>query len=284
MLKKEYYCLVSGLPDLFFNENKLLVNSLELREELKTTLSGKDFDLIKLLFLPFDNENLLTLWFNREKTFHSSGIFSKKDIEWQLSPENEVIKLPLYMLQFIQWIKKRESKELNTEVENILHALFYEFALQSKNDFIRNWFMFELDIKNILTAFNCIRYGYELSEQLIKVKQDNNSYSLLLSKRLKHEYFDDDLPFSEQIFKVAESDSSLFEREKALDKIKWDYLDENTFFHYFTIEKVFSYVVKLLITERWLKLDAETGKSLLDRLMNDLKTSYEFPAEFSLMK
>jgi len=284
MLKKEYYCLVSGLPDLFFNENKLLVNSLELREELKATLSGKDFDYIKLLFLPFDNENLLTLRFNREKTFHNSGIFSKKDLEWQLSPENEVNKLPLYMLNFIQWIRKRESKELNTEVENILHGLFYEFALQPKNEFIQNWFMFELDTKNILTAFNCIRYGYELSEQLIKVKQNNNSYSLLLSKRLKHEYFDDDLPFSEQIFKVAEMDTSLFEREKALDKIKWDYLDEYTFFHYFTIEKIFSYVVKLLITERWLKLDTETGKSLLDRLMNDLKTSYEFPAEFSLMK
>ena len=59
------------------------------------------------------------------------------------------------MLKFLQWIRKRESKELNTEVENILHGLFYEFALQPKNEFIQNWFMFELDTKNILTAFNC---------------------------------------------------------------------------------------------------------------------------------
>ncbi len=284
MLKKEYYCLVSGLPDLFFNENKAVINSLVLREELKTILSGKDYELLKLLFLQFDNENLLTLYFNRRKSFQDSGIISKKEFEYQLSPENEVIELPPYMQQFIQWIKKRESKDLNTEVENILHALFYEYALQTKNEFLRNWLMFELNTKNILTALNCIRYGYELSEQLIKVKQNNNVYSLLISKRLKHEYFEDDLPFSEQIFKISETEASLIDREKALDKIKWDYLDENTFFHYFTIEKVLSYVIKLLITERWMKLDTKTGKSLLDRLMNDLKTSYEFPAEFSLMK
>ena len=69
-----------------------------------------------------------------------------------------------------------------------------------------------------------------------------------------------------------------------MDKIKWDYLDEYTFFHYFTIEKVISYVLKILITERWIKLDSETGKTLLNKLLNELKTSYKLDEEFSLNK
>lgn len=36
--------------------------------------------------------------------------------------------------------------------------------------------------------------------------------------------------------------------------------------------------------ERWMKLDKETGKELLDKLIDELITSYEFPAEFSLTK
>ena len=38
------------------------------------------------------------------------------------------------------------------------------------------------------------------------------------------------------------------------------------------------------MAERWLKLDAKTGEELLNKLINELKTSYEFPAEFSLVK
>ncbi len=284
LIKREYYCLIAGLPDLFFNESKLVQDSYAFKKELKYQLSTRDYELIKLLFLSFDNENLLTLYFNRQQPFLNLGNISKNTLELQLSPANEFPELPEYMLQFISWMKNREAKELNTEAENILHTLFYEYVLKTKNEFLRNWFMFDLNIKNIITAFNCVRFGYELQKQLIRVHPETLCYSLLIHKRLKHELFEDELPFSDQIFRIAESDAKLIDKEKALDKIKWDYLDEYTFFHYFTIEKVLSYIFKLLITERWMKLDIETGRALLTRLMDDLKTSYEFSEEFSLLK
>ncbi|MCY1719534.1 DUF2764 family protein [Prolixibacteraceae bacterium Z1-6] len=284
MLKKEYYCLVAGLPDLLFNENKLAVNSLNFREELKYQLSHSDYKLVEFLFLPFDNKNLINLLFQQNHPFNSLGIISKTKLEEQLSPTDEEIILPEYMLQFITWMKKRDSKEFSIEAENILHSLYYEFVLTTKNQFLKNWFLFELNTKNILTAFNCIHHNYELDEQLLQVPQNDTVYSLLLNKRLKFELFEDEFPFSDQIFRIAESDAKSIEKEKTLDRIKWDYLDEFTFFHYFTIEKILSFILKLMISERWMKLDTETGRQLLDRLINDLKTSYEFPAEFSLVK
>uniref|UniRef100_UPI003216C2BA DUF2764 family protein n=1 Tax=uncultured Draconibacterium sp. TaxID=1573823 RepID=UPI003216C2BA len=284
MLKKEYYCLVSGLPDLLFNENKLALTSLKFREELKHQLSRSDYKLVEYLFLPFDDKNLINFLFQQDNPFHSLGTISKKVLEEQLTPSDEQIILPEYMLQFIRWMKKRNSKELTFKVENILHTLYYEFVLTTTNQFLRNWLLFELNSKNILTAFNCIRYDYDLEEHLLKVQPTNTVYSLLINKRLKAELFEDKLSFNDQIFKIAESDTKPVEKEKALDKIRWDYLDEYTFFHYFTIEKILSFVIKLMISERWMKLDIETGRQLLDRLINDLKTSYEFPAELSLVK
>ncbi|MEN8117542.1 MAG: DUF2764 family protein [Bacteroidota bacterium] len=284
MLKKEYYCLVAGLPDLFFNENKPGLNSVAFREELHNQLSEPDFELVKLLFLPYDNRNLVTLYFEKGTAFNELGNYSKKFLEDQLSPQNEIVSLPEYMLNFLEWMKDRESQEWNIEVENILNSLFYEYVLKSKNEFLNNWFMFELNCKNILTTFNCVRFNYEISNHLLKTQQNTLVYSLLINKRLKPELYEDELPFNEQVFRIAESDSGMIEKEKALDKVRWDYLDEQTFFHYFTIEKILSFIIKLDITERWLKLDAETGKTMLNRLINDLKTSYEFPEEFSLTK
>lgn len=283
MLKKEYYCLVAGLPDLFFSENKTNLNSTLFKQELKEQLTASDYKLIEVLLYAFDNDNLLNIYFNRDKAFNQLANISKEDIEFQLLPTAETQVLPQYMRRFIDWMTQSDTKNSRTEAENILHALYYEFALKCSNVFLANWLNFELAIKNLLTTFNCTRFDYDLSEQLIKHEMQPEFYSLLLNKRINNpELFEDLLPFREQIFKVTSSDIEMIEKEKALDKIRWDYLDEHTFFHYFTIEKVLSYLIKLLISERWMALEEETGKQLLDKLIEEIKSSYEFPVEFSL--
>lgn len=284
MLKREYYCLVAGLPDLIFSENKPGINAFAFKDELKLQLSESDFELSKLLFYPFDNQNLLNIYFNRNAPFNPLGNLAKKYMEEQFSPENEAITLPHYMLQFVIWMEQNEHKEINSEVENILQSLYYEMVLNTKNTFLSQWFSFDLNLKNIFTAYNCVEYDYELASHLIQVPTQSEVYSLLLHKRFKPELFEDELPFHNQIFKIAESELIPIEKEKAIDKLRWDYLDEHTFFYYFSIEKILSYVIKLLITERWMRLDESTGKEMLNKLINDLKTSYNFQEETSLTK
>ncbi|MCK5729681.1 MAG: DUF2764 family protein [Draconibacterium sp.] len=281
MLKKEYYCLVAGLPDLFFNENRSEFDSLIFKNELKLQLRKSDFELAKLLYLKYDNENLLNLLLVKNVPFNSLGNYSKDFLEAQMA---NPIKIPDYMIDFIRWYNKQEIHELNIITENKLHSLFYEYLVSTKNQFLSEWFSFELNIKNILTVFNCEHFKYETEKHLICVGQNNLVYSLLINDRLKPEYFEEELPFADHIFRVAESKISPEEKEKKIDKILWDYLDEYTFFNYFTIEKILSYIIKLGIIERWMKLDIETGKALLNKLIEDIKLSYTFPEEFSILK
>ena len=77
MVKRDYYCLVAGLPDLFFNENKPGISSLEFRTELESQLHKSDFELVKLLFLPADNKNLLNYFFELDKPFNDFGNLPK---------------------------------------------------------------------------------------------------------------------------------------------------------------------------------------------------------------
>ncbi|MDX8339103.1 DUF2764 family protein [Draconibacterium sp. IB214405] len=284
LIKREYHCLIAGLPDLFFNENKTTVHSSTFREELQHQLNPSDYKLVEYLFLPFDNQNLLNIYFELDKPFFHQGTFTKQEMEFQLSPENEEMKLPVYMTTFLSWMKGKESKDVDVGAENILTTLFYEYALDCSNSFLQQWFRFELNLKNLFTAFNCKQYNHDVEIHLLQVEGEDLVYSLLIDKKLKADYFEDLLPYHEELFKIAESNLELIEREKAIDKIKWEYLDENTFFHFFTIEKILAFTIKLLLIERWMKLDTQTGKQLLNKLIDELKTSYEFPAEFSLTK
>ncbi len=281
MYKKDYYCLVAGLPDLLFNESKPGFDSLDFYNELKHQVSDTDYELVKLLFLQSDNENLLNLIFEQDKPFNLQGNYTKYFLEKQIA---QPIEIPDYITHFLRFVKNQETRELNLQTENRLHSLYFEYALTTTNTFLSEWFKFELNTKNILTAFNCKQFNYSLETHLIPAGKKNTVYQLLIHNHLKHEYFEEELPFAEQIFRVTESDATPEEKEKNIDKIRWDYLDEQTFFHFFTIEKILSYIIKLGIIERWMKLDTETGKALLNKLIEELKLSYTFPEEFSTIK
>ncbi len=49
-------------------------------------------------------------------------------------------------------------------------------------------------------------------------------------------------------------------REKKVDLLKWEWLEEHTFFKPFDIESVFAYLLKLEMIERWVMLDKATGE------------------------
>ena len=101
MFKNNYYCLVAGLPDLLFSESKPGFSSLDFRTELKEQLSVDDFNLVKQVYLLFDNQNLLNLLFKQNKPFNTLGIISKEKLEAEIIKPSEI---PDYMIQYIKWI------------------------------------------------------------------------------------------------------------------------------------------------------------------------------------
>lgn len=279
MFKKNYYCLVAGLPDIIIEGNKPGETSHEFKNELAEQLHTSDYKLAELLYLNYDNKNLLNLLLKQENQFITIGNYSEEYLEEQIKEPTNIVD---YMKQLIFNIKNETSRNLNLSSENELQSLYYEYVLQVKNDFLEQWFKFDRDIKNILTAVNCRKYGYDTEKQLIPVRHKNEVYETLIKSSPKPDLLTDEVPYVEKILQIAESEMDISEKEKALDNIKWKFLDELTFFNYFTIEKILSFVIKLNIVERWIELDNETGKALFTRLINDIKMSYKFSDEFSV--
>ncbi|MDF1549979.1 MAG: DUF2764 family protein [Bacteroidales bacterium] len=273
--------MISGLYDIKIEGVKPKELSLKFKDELAEQLHTSDYNLAKLLYLQYDNKNLLNLLLKQNKPFIPMGNYTLEYLDEQIKDPTDIV---YYMANIINNFNEGKVENSNLFCENNLQSLYYEYVFQVKNSFLKQWFRFNRDIKNILSAVNCRKYNYNIENQLISVKNENNIYNILIKRGPKVELLADEVPFVDELLQIATSEMDITDKEKAIDLIKWKFLDEQTIFNYFTIEKVLSYIIKLEILERWIKLDNETGEVILNKLINDMKTSYKFSDEFILLQ
>lgn len=88
-----------------------------------------------------------------------------------------------------------------------------------------------------------------------------------------------EVDYLEQLVKISETEETLVDREKKLDQLRWDWM-ESTFFDYFTVERLFVFLLQLEMIERWISLDKEKGNQLFRSIIAALKDEVQIPAEF----
>lgn len=154
-------------------------------------------------------------------------------------------------------------------------ALFYKSAQKCDNGFVNRWFEFCLNINNLLTAHACRKHGFDLHSSIVG---DNGVARILKASHSRDFGVGDYFPQAEAVLRIAE-ETDLLDRERKIDLLKWDWIEENTVFEYFTIEAVAAYLMKLEIIERWLPLNKEAGSAIFRELIRNLKSGVKFPSE-----
>jgi hypothetical protein len=283
MLETNYYCLVSSLPELIFQQSKLPYALDDFKEYLKSELSDGDFRMIELFFAPYDNRNLLNLLEKNKQPFNAAGNIPLELVEAALKTKEQepVTEMPDTQLGYIQnfVIHYQNQKPLypNLSWEDQLTAYYYEFVLKnSSNPFILKWFRFEQSLKNFTIGLNSKNHGFTLDDKIIG---DNEVTQAIKTSKTKDFGLVQDYSYLTTILNAYE-EQDLLGREKQIDMVRWNYLEELVTFHYFSNEKIMAYLIKLNIIERWINLDAEKGKKDFERLVNELQNSYEFPKDF----
>jgi hypothetical protein len=280
-----YYAFISGLPDLIFDEQKKVFSTREFKDELKTLLFGMDQRVVHDFFLKFDNDNLLSYLKNGEEnmTFNDAANYAQGEImdmvdvvKVNMSDDTFADekrkwnrKYPNYLKVFIQdYLTHDETPKIFWE--DHFSTLYYHYLLKKNyNRFLRDWSELNMNLRNVLTALSARREGIEYDylivgdndlSHLLRTSQ-NPTYSLI-------EYID----YYEPIREIDEI-SDFLQKEQRIDSFLWKWIDENTFFHYFDIEKIMGYLFKLQIIERWKLLDPEKGSEIFRNMVNVLKTS-----------
>ncbi len=266
-----YYCLIAGLPEIEFDNNKLIFSIADFKKELLPQLSDEDVQVIELFYTKFDNQNLLRYLKDKEATFDTRGNLSKEEMEecLQLISEDDNPKnkhFPPYFKTFVEEYKDVQHIDIEeAKWENRLAELYYQWAMQCNNKLIAKWFEFNLNFNNILAAYTSRKYQMDV----IAVGSNDVAESIRTSSQRDFGLTGtiDDL---ETFQRIAE-EPDLYERERKIDLLKWQWLDEQTFFKYFSIERIFAYLVKLEIIERWVNLDPGEGEKIFRGLIDHLK-------------
>lgn len=285
-IASNYYALVAGLPDLAADMKKLIFNLLDFRNEMKEQLSDEDYRLTELFFIPYDNKNIISQLTNTSRPHEELAILSKEELEEELQTK-EIDPGDLQPKTFIEYLRSFIIAYKNEiaiypglSYENQLTAYYYDFALRADNAFVRAWFTFERNIKNMQVAINAQKHGLPLDKNLI----GDNDVCLAIKNTKSRDYgLSAEYPYMEKLLSLYES-NELMKREKEVDLIRWKMAEELTVFNYFSIENILAYLIKLTIVERWLRLDDNTGKELFERLLSNFANSYEVPKEFLIFK
>ena len=149
------------------------------------------------------------------------------------------------------------DKLLDGFVAENLNADFYLDALASKDAFIREYFSYDLDVRNTRVEF--------LNKAL---NRPDGLDILVLDPEAEPREFEG----RKQVMTVLEG-NDILERERGLDELMWARIDDIVGLQVFTIDAILGFAAKLQIIVRWLKLDPETGRELFRRLVDEIRNN-----------
>ena len=144
---------------------------------------------------------------------------------------------------------------------------FYKEALASRSIFIQEFFQFDLNVRNAK-----VRY---LNQAL-----DRDPQKDVLSL-VDPDAEEQGIEVEEPEFKEAARLHAILEgkdilaRERGIDDLYWDKIDEITLFDYLNFSKVLGLVVKMMIIRRWLILDEERGREMFKRLVDEVRGTFK---------
>ena len=163
---------------------------------------------------------------------------------------------------YIQWIKSqltdKDIKTVDTLLDGFkeenLNPGFYEAALKDGNRFIKEFFTFDLGMRNTKARFLNKVFNRPVNQDTINLETGE----------------------FEEAAKVEEilGGEDILARERGLDAIKWQKISELTTFDYFDLEALLGMIAKMRIIERWRALDEETGREMFLDLINETKATF----------
>lgn len=139
-----------------------------------------------------------------------------------------------------------------------LNAGFYRACLGSGSRFLREYFLFDLFLRNTKVEYLNASLGRPEGKDVL----------------LLEELEDYEFEQKEEIVEIL-SGTDIIGREKDLDIAIWEHVEEVTTMDVFDMDAILGFIARLKIIDRWDKLDPETGAELFRRLIKEIRATYD---------
>lgn len=269
-----YIAFIAGLPDISVDDRKLSITLKSFNEAAADYLSLKDRKMLDLLLMTDDNKQVVRLLEKQSPDETLDTIYPLSVLQNEVDGV-EVSVLPKYLQNFIADYKSGKIKE-DQVAENLLAEAYYNALKGCGNKFIADYANFSMNLKNLVAALNCRKFGKNIADEII----GSNAFAAeLKTSQLKDFGLADGNEWVAQVVALMAS-PNLVEREKGLDSVVWNYLDEALTFKYFSVEILIAYVLKLKSLERWSKMDTDSGRKVFSELVDKFRKSLKFGDQF----
>ena len=235
-------------------------------------MSKEDLHCIDTFFYAWDNENILRILSEgNDIELSRKGCFSLEELVDIIgsvkegdSRKNDI---PSYLYDFLAFYFDNEARE-DIIWSDVLSRYYFDYATKNSNEFVASWFEYNLNVNNILVALLARKYKMNVAECVIG---DNEVADSLRTSGARDFGLGSSLDYFDSVVRLSENDD-FREREHLLDELRWKWLEDNSVFNYFTVERLFVFLQKLDIIARWSLLDETTGMQKYNELIEGLKS------------
>lgn len=277
MFNRNYYYLVAGLREYSLDGDTKGFDAISAIEEIKEGVSKTDRRAVELLYTYYDIENIVNIRSGREQ-FSALGNFTREELDEELLQPS---RLPSYLGKIISAYNENQKDspdeelsergiDFSTPLERNLFAAYYAQCAKSSSKFIRSWGGFDRTLRNIAAAFAARRMGKSPVDVII----GSGEIESALSRSSAADFgIRGEVGYVDQVMGAVAESGNLVDKERKMDFIRWDMVDELTAMSYFDINFLLGYLVRVNIIYRWAALDPEKGRELLKKLIDSLSES-----------
>ncbi|MBP5398544.1 MAG: DUF2764 family protein [Bacteroidales bacterium] len=191
-----------------------------------------------------------------------------------LSPDYSFGKeTPADMVAFIlEQLSEKDGKLVRTMQDGFdkekLGKDFYRAVLTDRNRFLRDYFRFDLRVRNAKVAYLNERLGRAEGTDILAFDPDQEEDAAAL-KSLEGVEFEEEAATNQAL-----AAPDLLSRERALDALYNNKIEALTTFEGFTLEAILGFLAKLHIVARWFELDEQTGREKFRALVDEVRGTY----------
>lgn len=283
-MARNYYYLVSSLIEYAPGTEAKGLNVPGLRDEIAEGLSGKDRGYLQDLCAFYDVQNIVNLLEKRSRQFSHLGNFpliviealaeaQHSDKKYSETDEERLQEFPDYIRKVLYAFKYQATEDgddvsvdLEKSVEYNLWSAFYQARQHSGCKFLREWFTFDRNLRNITAAYTARSLKKPVAPELIG---DGIIVEALARSNAADFGLHNEVPYIESVVQLLELPDML-EKEKKLDALRWNMAEELTESDYFNIDRILGYMVQVNLIHRWMALDKKAGTGMFRILQERL--------------
>lgn len=150
--------------------------------------------------------------------------------------------------------------------KNQINLEFYKEALSHRIGFIREFFLFDFNVRNQKVRYLNQALGREPLKDVLSLNDPDEEN---MTEAEEPEFKE-----AARLQGILERNDILM-RERGIDDLYWDKIDEMTLFDYLNFDRILGVIVKMMIIRRWLLLDEETGREMFKRLVDEVRGTFK---------